>query len=77
MELAPLPWQQLPVILAVLAAASASLYGLLSLILTRPQVWAPREGQGLDSEAMPLAQADRRRNHQPRPAHLERRLAPR
>lgn len=77
MELAPLPWQQLPLILVVLAAASGLLYGLLSLILPRPQVWAPRDGQGLDSEAMPLTQADRRRDRQAWPAHLERRLAPR
>ncbi|ROH93097.1 hypothetical protein ED208_00750 [Stagnimonas aquatica] len=77
MELAPLHWQQLPLILAVLAAASGVLYGLLSLILPRPQVWAPRDGQGLDGEAMPLRGADRRRNHQAWPAHLERRLAPR
>lgn len=77
MELAPLHWQQLPLILAVLAAASGTLYGLLSLILPRPQVWAPRDGQGMDDEAVPLAQTDRRRNRQPWPAHLERRLAPR
>lgn len=78
MELAPLHWQQLPVILGALAAASGVLYGLLSLILPRPQVWAPRDGQDLGRDALPamLASASAQRRRQP-PAPQGRRLVPR
>jgi len=76
MDLAPLHWQQLPLILGVLLAASGALYALLALVLPRRQAWAPRDGQGLDSEAMPALVPLRRQSSQGQPPHY-RRLAPR
>jgi hypothetical protein len=76
MDLAPLHWQQLPLILGVLVVASGSLYALLALALPRRQAWAPRDGQGLDSEAMPALVPLRSQAGHSQPRHSAR-LAPR